>query len=133
VWSRPGFDLAADAWVATDGAGAVVAYGQVGRGDGEIVGSWGVVHPEHRARGIGSALLDRIEARATTMLAGVTSPRFRQSSYAADRAAAAMLSDRGFRLIRHFWHMQIDLEGSVEPGPAPAGIEIAGIEPPEDL
>ena len=67
------------------------------------------------------------------MLAGIPSPRIRQSIYAGDRAAAAMLSDRGFRPIRHFWHMQIDLEGPVEPGPAPAGIEIGGIEPREDL
>ena len=29
--------------------------------------------------------------------------------------------------------MQIDLDGAVEPGPAPDGIEIGGIEPPGDL
>jgi ribosomal protein S18 acetylase RimI-like enzyme len=44
-----------------------------------------------------------------------------------------MLSDRGLRPIRHFWHMQVDLEGPVEPGPAPDGIEITGIEPRDDL
>ena len=133
VWSRSSFDLAADGWVAIDAGGSVVAYGQVGREDGDGVWSWGVVHPEHRGRGVGSALFDRIEARASTVLAGVGSPRFRHSINAADRAAAAMLTDRGLRPIRHFWHMQIDLDGPVDPGPAPDGIEITGIEPRHDL
>jgi mycothiol synthase len=132
-WGRSGFDLAADAWVAIDSARTIVAYGQVGRGDGDIVGSWGVVHPEHRRRGIGSALLDRIETRASALLAGIPSPRFQHSINAADRAAAAMLGDRGLRPIRHFWHMQIDLQGPIEAGAAPDGIEIGGIEPRHDL
>ena len=44
-----------------------------------------------------------------------------------------MLTHRGLRPIRHFWHMQIDLDGPVDPGPAPDGIEIAGMEPRDDL
>ena len=71
VWNRPDFDLAADAWVVTDDAGTIVAYGQARRGEPDVVASWGVVHPEQRGRGIGSALFDRIEARATELLAGV--------------------------------------------------------------
>lgn len=133
AWSRTGFDLAGDAWVITDGAGTIVAYGQVRREEPDIVGSWGVVHPEHRGRGIGSSLFDRIDAHASELLAGIPSPRFRHSISGGDAAAAAMLRVRGLRPVRCFWHMQIDLTGPVEPWPAPEGIEIGGIEPLGDL
>ncbi|MGZ8567605.1 MAG: GNAT family N-acetyltransferase [Actinomycetota bacterium] len=133
VWSRPGFDLASDAWVVTTAAGTIVAYGQVRQEEPDVVGSWGVVHPEHRGRGLGPALFDRLDARASELLAGVRSPRFRHSMNAGDRAAAAMLQGRGLRPVRHFWHMQIDLAGPIEAGPAPDGLEIGGIELPGDL
>jgi mycothiol synthase len=132
-WSRTDFDLAADAWVVTNGARTIVAYGQVRREEPDVVDSWGVVHPAHRGRGIGHSLLDRIEARATELLAGVPSPRFRHAINAGDRAAAVMLGVRGLRPVRHFWHMQIDLTEPLEPGAVPAGIEIGGIEPRDDL
>ena len=98
-----------------------------------VVESWGTVHPEHRGRGIGSCILDRIEERASDLLAGLASPRFRHAIDAADRAAAAMLAARALRPVRHFWHMQVDLDRPFEAGPDPRGIEITGIDPERDL
>jgi ribosomal protein S18 acetylase RimI-like enzyme len=132
-WSRTDFDLDVDAWVVVDGAATIVSYGQVRQEEPDIVESWGVVHPGHRGRGIGPSLLDRIEARAADLLAGVPSPRFRHAIDSGDRAAEAMLGVRGLRPVRHFWHMQFDVMGPIEPGPAPEGIEIGGIEPSADL
>ena len=133
VWSRTGFDLTTDAWIVTDPAGTIVAYGQIEREEPDLIESWGVVHPEYRGRGVGSSLLDRIEARASELLDGVPSPRFRHAITAGDGAVAMMLGRRGLRVVRHFWHMQIDLEDSTEPGTAPSGIEIDGVDPEEDL
>jgi mycothiol synthase len=132
AWSRPDFDLTTDAWVAVDGAGTVVGYAQA-RHEPTLVESWGVVHPTHRGRGIGSSLFGRVEERAVRLLDGQADGRFRHSINAGDRAAASMLQERGLGPIRHFWHMQIDLTGPVEAGPAPDGIEISAIEAPDDL
>ena len=93
----------------------------------------GVVHPEHRGRGVGSLLLDRIEDRTSELLVGIPSGRFRSQINTGDVAAAAMLRARGLRPIRHYWHMQIDHTGPIESGPTPEGTEIGGIEPLDDL
>jgi mycothiol synthase len=129
-WSR--IDLATDAWVAADDTGAIVGYGQVALEPPDVAQSWGVVHPEHRGRGVGSALLDRIGERAAAL--ATSSPRrFRHAVNAGDRAAAALLDARGLRPEHHFWHMQIDLVVPCDPGRPPDGIEIGAIEPREDL
>jgi mycothiol synthase len=132
-WDRFGFALSSDAWVAVDAAGTVVAYGQVTRDEDDVVASWGVVHPEHRGRGIGAALLGRIEARATELMAGARGARFRHSVNAGDEAAAALLRSRGLRLVRHFWHMGIELSSGVVAGPAPPGVVITSLKSEDDL
>ena len=131
-WSRVG-DLATDAWVAVDGARAIVAYGQVTLEEPDLVRSWGVVHPDHRGQGVGTSLLDRIEGRAHELVASPSSLRFRHAINAGDDAAAAMLRSRGLRPVHHFWHMQIDLVEPFGPGRSPEGIEIDGIEQEGDL
>jgi mycothiol synthase len=133
AWNRSGFDLATDAWVVVDDAGTIVAYAHAMRDGPDAVDSWGLVHPAHRGRGLGPALLDLIEERAGQLLAGVPDGKFRQSVNAGDRAAAVMLQARGLRLVRHFWHMGIDLEGPFDASHTPDGIEIAGVDPHEDL
>ena len=131
-WSRAGFDLATDAWVVADPAGVIVGYVQAMLEEPNVE-CWGTLHPQHRGRGIDSLLLNRVEERASELMAGLPSPRFRFVINAGDRAAEALLQARGLRLVRHFWHMQIDFAGPFEPGPAPEGIEITGIEPANDL
>lgn len=132
-WRRPGFEPASNAWVVVDAAGTIVGFGQAVREEPAVVESLGIVHPRHRGRGIGTALLDRIEARAADLLAGTRSGRFRHSINATDGAAAAMLTARGLRPVRHFWHMEIDLAGSLEAPMVPDGIELDGISIPDDL
>jgi GNAT superfamily N-acetyltransferase len=113
--------------------GDVVGYGQVTREEPTVVESFGSVAPVHRGRGIGSWLLARMEARAAELSAGIPEARFRHGIDAGDRAAEAMLEGRGLRPVRHFWHMQLDLEGPVDPGSPPEGVEIAAVDPSEDL
>jgi ribosomal protein S18 acetylase RimI-like enzyme len=73
--------------------------------------------------------LDRIQQRASELLAGLASARFRHAVNGGDRAASSMLHARGLRPVRHFWHMQIELADGLAAGPTPEGIEIGGVDP----
>ena len=132
-WSRAGFSLAANAWVVADGAGTIAGYVQAMAGEPCTTDCWGVVHPRHRGRGIGAALVGVTQERAARLADGFPSARFRHVINAADAAAANLLLASGLHLVRHFWHMQIDLPVHVDPGTMPDGIEIGGIEPATDL
>jgi mycothiol synthase len=131
-WSRPGFDLATDAWVVVDGSGTIVGYGQVTNDGPEVVESWGMVGAAERGRGLGGALLDRIEARAAERLAGDPDGRFRHGINAGDHDAEALLRARGLRPVRYFHHMAADLDEEITAGDPPAGIDIRPVGP-DDL
>ena len=133
-WSAPGVELFEDAWVITDPNGTIVAHANLSPdGEGKLK-SWGVVHPEHRGRGLGAALLDRLEARASDRLRGIASPVLHVAVTDTDALAAALVRTRGFERVRTFRHLKLDLDGSPrDPGEPPVGIEIRGIEPGRDL
>jgi mycothiol synthase len=132
-WERPGFDLATDAWVAVDQGETVVAYAQLTRDDPDVVDSWGVVHPAHRELGLGAALVDLLERRAPALAPGAAHVRLRNAINAGDGPAATLLESRGFRLVRHFWHMRIDVPDSLDPGAPAAGISITALHSPDGL
>jgi GNAT superfamily N-acetyltransferase len=132
-WAVQGFDPAEDAWVVLGPADVVVAAGNVLPDGDTRLKSWGVVHPEHRGLGIGLALLELIEARASERLTGVAGATFEHSINDVDEAARAMVLARGLSLVRSFRHMQIDLDGPRDPGTSPAGVVIRGIGSESDL
>jgi mycothiol synthase len=133
-WSSPGFQPSEDAWVITDPNRAIVAYGNVTPdGEGKIK-SWGVVRHDHRGRGLGAALLDRMEARASERLRGISASVLHTAVNDADASAAELVRSRGFGHVRTFRHLQIDLAGRPpDPGESPEGIAIRGIGPERDL
>lgn len=65
-WASP--DLTADAWVVAATDGALAAYGNLSVHGPSRIFADGYVHPFHRRHGIGSAMIDLTEARATQLL-----------------------------------------------------------------
>jgi mycothiol synthase len=120
-WRQPLLDMATDTWLVTRNGEACAYTWLLGRNSHRDLDSWGVVHPEHRGRGLGMFLLDVVERRAAEHQALV--PPGEQATLllhilAVDTAAHTLLLRRGFELVRHFWRMDIDLENAPAP-PAP--------------
>jgi mycothiol synthase len=126
-WRQPQLDMASDTWLVTSDGQACAYTWLLGRNSHRDLDSWGVVHPGHRGRGLGTFLLDVVERRAAEhaalALAG-ESATLLLHTLGVDTAARALLEGRGFQLARHFWRMDISFEEPPSP-PAPvAGITI---------
>ncbi len=121
-WGTPGFDMAADtrAIVAPDGTLAAIAE------------CWNIteprvrpylfarVHPAHRDRGLGSALLQWGEERARAAIPGLPPEArvvLRAGTFNTVRDAQTLLENAGFTHVRTFYRMLIEMDA---PPPAPA-------------
>ena len=98
-----GPDLPHDSWLFEEGGG-LVALGWIEKHDDTGI-AVGVVHRERRGRGLGSTLVDRSEERLRALGVG----RIHNVTLAPDTTAQTLLADRGYREVRRFWDMTIEL------------------------
>ena len=102
----PGFDPRLDSWLVLDPRGQPAGFGIVEPEAVRVVGAFGRVHPEHR--GAGSRLPRRRDGDPRRRDAhGRGDDRVvRNSVTSTDAAARRLLDDRGYALVRFFWHME---------------------------
>jgi mycothiol synthase len=111
-------DLEHNSWVVeTDGR--VVAVGAL-TVRGENFDAWFTVHPDVMGRGIGSALIGIAERRARELGAST----LRLGTLAENEAGKVLLEQHGYEDVRHFFQMQIDLDGPPPEPDWPAGITV---------
>lgn len=113
------FDLEGGSWLVENEAGLPVAVCcSIMRGDDYE--SWIAVRPDYRGQGLSTELLARSERRARDL----SRRGLRVGMLAENTRARALLEALGFREVRRFYRMQIDLDGDV-PDPDPVeGIAI---------
>ena len=124
-----------DAWVFFAPDGQMAGYGtesNLGYGKLQLDG---YVHPEHRGKGIGSAIIALGEARAATQIEQQPEGArviLYNSVLIEDTAAHALLEVRGYRLARTHWRMGIEMDAPPPEPVWPAGITVRTAIPGQD-
>jgi mycothiol synthase len=115
-WLRT--DLERDSWLLEE-RGEALAGGFLDRQPDSVFAA-AAVRPAAKGRGLGSWLVDTIEAH--TRDAGLS--LLRMGTYGADAGARELLKGRGFREVRRHWEMAIDLDREPPPPAVPEGLVI---------
>ncbi|GAA5053538.1 GNAT family N-acetyltransferase [Streptomyces similanensis] len=119
VLARPGLDPELDTLLIHDPAGRLAARAWVNRRS-EVD-----VHPRHRGRGLGAALLDWAEARARR--AG--SEQITQTVPDDDAGAVALLRSRGYEPMVSAWLLEFAMPDEPEVPEPPAGVTVRLFRP----
>src|SRR5437588_7966014 len=107
-WRRT--NLEQDSWIFEQGR-RVVAFGWVHL-HGEVAEAAGAVHPDAHRKGLGALLVEQSERRAVEH----ERARIHQWAVAAEPRALELFEGRGYRDVRRFYEMAIELD---EPPPEP--------------
>lgn len=119
VFTRPGLDPVRDTLLALTTEGEPAGWAWVNRRS-EVD-----VHPRHRGRRLGAALLDWTVARADGQ-------RLVQTVPDADHAEAALLRSRGFAPMVTSWLLEIALPTEPELPSPPPGVEVRPLRPGDE-
>jgi mycothiol synthase len=127
-WNFPEVKLDTDAWVVETNDRKIVGYQKFyNRHAHASLHGDGYVHPEFHGRGIGTAMLRALEARAHEEMK-LAAPDLRGFIHngmpTGDTSARQLHEAEGYRLIRFFWHMEIELDEVPRTPEWPAGIEL---------
>jgi mycothiol synthase len=119
-------DLERNVRVVRDGD-RVVGYGAV-REQGELWRAEGYVHPDARGRGIGRLIATGLEQDAARRGAR----RIQSNVFEADPAARTLLESLGYRAVRVFREMRIELDAAPPAPDWPDGLRVVAFDPEHD-
>jgi mycothiol synthase len=120
-WSRPGTDLSTMSVAILDGD-TLVAEAEAFAGRAEVS-----IHPAHRGRGIGTAILPWLHALARSQ-----GKELRQLAHSSDTERRVFLRRHGYRETYTSWILTISLEDGVEAPVLPPGIAFRDYRPGVD-
>ncbi len=117
TWRTPGVQLDRDVFL-LELEGDLAGYAWVWERTPKRPVVEGYVHPKARGLGVGLELIRRTEDRAHEIGAALIA----NYVLASDTAARELLEDRGYRLVRSYFRMAIDLVQAIDPPHFPAGV-----------
>jgi ribosomal protein S18 acetylase RimI-like enzyme len=123
-WQHSSFNLESDAWVIINGRKQFAGFACVWHREHEELYTFICVHPQYRKRGIGTLLLRMAEqhARELMLLARPGTCVSLRGVVSANNAQARGLFEReGYRAIREFWRVTLELVESSDDGISHAG------------
>jgi mycothiol synthase len=88
---------------------------------GETTACWVSVDPRYDGRGLATELLRRSEQRAHQL----GSPKISAGMFSENTAARELLERLGFREVRRFYHMKIDLDSAPPAAEWPDGVTVS--------
>ena len=127
-WKSPGFDLEKNTWVVETADGRIVGFEEFNNrhAHASLMGD-GYVHPDYMGRGVGTAMLRALDARAREEMK-LAEPDLRvfirNGMSIGDNVARQMHEAEGYRPIRFSWRMEIALDEAPRVPAWPDGIEL---------
>ncbi len=128
AWNEEGFMLETDAFVVETSDGRIVGYEELFNEKGYAdLNVDGYVHPDFEGQGIGTALLKRIEERATELMKFADPDLrvfMRVTTDSRNKAGHILFTELGYHLVRYHWRMEIKLDTPPPAFSLPKGIEL---------